>query len=178
MKKILIGLGILVGAFLILVSVARHVSSTVIVERTFNAPLERVWFLWNDTESMKNWWSPKDFTAPVIQNDFREGGLFLLSMKSPNGEMFWNTGTYTQIIPNQKIVSAFSFSDSTGKVLKGSEIPVPGAWPDAITVTVDFKEANRKTTVRVQEDGIPLIMKVLAKMGWEQQFDKFATLLP
>lgn len=156
---------------------AARTPSTVIVEHTLSAPLTKVWKLWIDAEAMKKWWGPKDFTAPVIQNDFKVGGSFLLSMKAPDGKMFWNTGKYIEIVPFEKIVSSMSFSDETGRVFTGSEIPVPGKWPDAVTVTVEFKEMDGKTHVLIQEEGIPLLMKVMAKMGWEQQFDKLDSLL-
>ena len=176
--KILAGIAIaLILLAIVFVLIARKSSTTVYVERTFSAPVEKVWRVWNDPESMKKWWSPKDYTAPVIKNDFRAGGAFLLSMRSPKGEMFWNTGTYKEIVPNRKIVSTMSFSDETGKAIPGSEVKVPGEWPDEITVTVEFKEAERKTTVTITEVGIPLIMKLFAKLGWEQQLDKFETLL-
>ncbi|TGN19153.1 SRPBCC family protein [Leptospira idonii] len=169
-------LGIVIALFLFVI-VARKTSSTVTVSRTFQAPSDRVWFVWTDTESMKQWWSPKDFTAPVIQNDFKVGGKFLLSMKSPDGEMFWNSGTYKEIIPGKKIVSVMSFSDESGKIIPGSEVKVPGDWPDEIQATVEFQEVEGKTSVSIEEVGIPLIMKLMAKMGWEQQFDKLEVLL-
>ena len=166
-----------VGALVVVVLVARRTSSVVRVERTFQAPVERVWRLWEDPEQMKNWWSPKNFTAPVIHSDFRVDGKFLLSMRSSAGEMFWNTGVYREIIPYKKIVSTHSFSDESGRVVRGDEIPVPGVWPDEITVTVEFSSSDGKTTVSVEEIGIPLIMKVFAALGWEQQFDKIEALL-
>lgn len=176
--KILAGIAVALILFVtIFVLIARKSSSTVYVERTFHAPVEKIWKVWNDPESMKKWWSPKDYTAPVIKNDFRVTGTFLLSMKSPKGEMFWNTGSYKEIVAHKRIVSTMSFSDENGKVVPGSEVKVPGKWPDEITVTVEFKEADGKTRVTITEVGIPLIMKMFAKMGWQQQFDKFETLL-
>lgn len=159
------------------VLIARKTSATVHVERILPAPVEKIWKLWNDPESMKQWWGPKDYSAPVIKNDFRVGGSFLLSMRSPQGEIFWNTGTYKEIVTNKKIVSSLSFSDENGKAVPGSEVPVPGEWPDEITVTVAFSEADGKTRVAISEAGIPLIMKLFAGMGWQQQFDKFEALL-
>jgi PhnB protein len=123
------GLKILAGTAVVLVLcatvfvlIARKTSSTVHVERAFYAPVERVWKLWNDPESMKQWWGPKNYTAPVITNDLRVGGVFLLSMRSPKGEMFWNTGTYKEIVMNKKIVSTLSFSDENGKAVTGAEL--------------------------------------------------------
>jgi uncharacterized protein YndB with AHSA1/START domain len=165
---------ILIVAF---VFIARGLGSTVYVERTFAAPAEKVWKLWNDPESMKKWWGPKDYSAPVIKNDLRVGGNFLFSMRSPKGEIFWNTGIYKEIVPNARIVSTLSFSDEKGEAIPGSEVKVPGKWPDEITVTVEFKESSGKTTVTITEVGIPLIMKLFGTMGWQQQLDKFETLL-
>jgi uncharacterized protein YndB with AHSA1/START domain len=172
--KILAGLLTCLALF---VFVARKVSSPVHVERVFNAPVAKVWAMWNDPETMKKWWSPRDYTAPVVQNDLRVGGKFLLSMRSPKGEMFWNTGTYKEVVANQRIVSSLSFSDESGKVLPGARTPVPGQWPDEITLTVDFRDEGGRTRVHVEEVGIPLIMKLLATMGWEQQMDKLEALL-
>ena len=109
--KILAGIAVALILFVtIFVLIARKSSSTVYVERTFPAPVEKIWKVWNDPESMKKWWSPKDYTAPVVKNDFRVNGTFLLSMKSPKGEMFWNTGTYKEIVAHKRIVSTMSFS--------------------------------------------------------------------
>lgn len=170
---------IVVVLFLIVtfVFIARGRSSTVYVERTVSAPAEKVWELWNDPAAMKKWWGPKDYTAPVIKNDLRVGGSYLLSMRSQKGEMFWNTGTYKEITPYTKIVSTMSFSDENGEVLPGSKVPVPGKWPDEITVTVEFKGTNERTTIAITEVGIPLIMKFFGALGWQQQLDKFETLL-
>ena len=177
LKKVLIGFVLLAVVLFGVVRMAANTPCTVVVERTLKAPVAKVWQLWNDPEAMKNWWSPKDFTAPVIQNDFREGGTFLLSMRSPKGEMFWNTGTYKSIVPNQRIISSLQFSDENGKVIPGAQVKIPGSWPDEVTVKVDFKEENGATKVTVTEVGIPLLMKLFATMGWNQQFDKFERLL-
>jgi uncharacterized protein YndB with AHSA1/START domain len=172
--KVTGGIVVAIGLF---IWVARQTLTTVSVTHTFNAPIERVWILWNDPESMKKWWSPKDFTAPVIKNDLRVGGAFLFSMRSPQGEMFWNAGTHKEVIPQQRVVSEMRFSDENGTLMKGADVPVPGVWPDTFLVTAEFRAVDGKTLVTVQEEGIPLIMKMFATMGWKQQFEKLETLL-
>jgi uncharacterized protein YndB with AHSA1/START domain len=159
------------------VFVTRHISSTVTAERTFNAPISNVWAVWTNAESMKKWWSPKDYTAPVIENDFKVGGKFLFSMKSPQGEIFWNAGHYQEIVLQQKIVSVMSFADEHGNLIPGAKVKVPGVWPDEIPIIVEFTDLNGKTKVTVEEKDVPLIMKPFATMGWKQQFDKLEALL-
>jgi len=170
-------LGAIVLVLVVLGVLALEVRTTGSYERTFNAPNEQVWRVWNDPDSIKQWWGPAGYTAPTISNDLRVGGTFLWAMKSPRGEMFWNTGVYQEVIPNSRIVSTMSFADETGKALPGSKAPVPGRWPDAITVTTEFSESNGKTKVTVKEVGMPLLVMILSRVAWDQQFDKIAGLL-
>ena len=170
-------LGAVVLALGVLVLVALEVRATGSYERTFNASLDKVWRVWNDPDSIKHWWGPRCYTAPFIRSDLRVDGAFLWAMKSPKGEMFWNTGVYKEVVPNRRIVSTMSFADETGKALPGSKAPVPGRWPNAIMVTVDFSESSGKTKVTVTEVGLPLIVKILSGAAWDQQFDKIESLL-
>jgi uncharacterized protein YndB with AHSA1/START domain len=91
--------------------------------------------------------------------------------------MFWSTGTYTEVVANKKIVSTMSFSNENGKAIPGSQVSVPGKWPNEITVIVEFSESEGKARVTVAEVGIPLIVYALSKIGWAQQFDKIQLLL-
>jgi uncharacterized protein YndB with AHSA1/START domain len=161
----------------LLVLGAWNFHTTVSMERTFNASVADVWRVWNDADSIKKWWGPKGYTALVVRNDVREGGSYLWAMKSGQGKMFWSTGTYKEIVADKKIVSTMSFSNESGKTISGSQVSVPGQWPDEINVIVEFNESEGKTRVTVEEVGIPLIVYPLSKIGWAQQFDKIQLLL-
>jgi uncharacterized protein YndB with AHSA1/START domain len=170
-------LGSIILLLALLVLGAWNFHTTVSTERTFNASIADVWRVWNDADSIQKWWGPKGYTALVVRNDLREGGTYLWAMKSQQGKMFWNTGTYQEVVANQKIVSAMSFSNENGKIIPGSQVSVPGQWPDQITVIVVFSQSEGKSRVTVTEVGIPLIAYPLMKMGWAQQFDKIQLLL-
>ncbi|MGD0269123.1 MAG: SRPBCC domain-containing protein [Candidatus Sulfotelmatobacter sp.] len=161
----------------LLVLGAWNFHTTVRTERTFNASVADVWRIWNDTDSIKKWWGPKGYTALVVRNDVREGGSYLWAMKSEQGRMFWNTGSYKEVVANKKIVSTMSFSNENGKIIPGSQVSVPGQWPNEITVIVAFSESEGKARVTVTEVGVPLIVYALLKIGWAQQFDKIQLLL-
>jgi uncharacterized protein YndB with AHSA1/START domain len=156
---------------------AWNVSTTVSTERTFNAPAAEVWKVWNDAESIQKWWGPKGYSAVVVRNDVRPEGDFLWGMQSGHGQTSWNTGTYREVVAGRRIVSTMSFSDEKGRVIPGPRAPVPGRWPDAITVIADFSESTGKAKVTVTEVGVPLIVYPLMKIGWGQQFDKIQLLL-
>jgi uncharacterized protein YndB with AHSA1/START domain len=166
---------VLVVAALIVVALRVHTTGS--YARTFNASPDRLWRIWNDPDAIGKWWGPKDFTAPIIKNDPRVGGTYLWSMRSSGGAIVWNTGVYKELIPNARIVSTMSFADATGRALPGSQAPVPGHWPDEILVTTEFTESGGKTTVTVTEVGVPLFVKFLSKIAWQQQFDKVESLL-
>jgi uncharacterized protein YndB with AHSA1/START domain len=161
----------------LLVLGAWNFHTTVRIERTFNASGADVWRVWNDADFIKKWWGPKGYTALVVRNEVREGGSYLWAMRSEQGRMFWSTGTYKEVVANKKIVSTMAFSNENGKTIPGSQVSVPGRWPDEITVIVEFSESEGKTRVTVAEVGIPVIVYPLSKIGWAQQFDKIQSLL-
>ena len=161
----------------LLVLGAWNFHTTVRMERTFNVSVADVWRVWNDADSIKKWWGPKGYTALVVRNDLREGGSYLWAMKSAQGRMYWSTGTYKEGVANKKIVSTMSFANENGKAIPGSQVSVPGQWPNEITIIVEFSESAGKVKVTVTEVGIPLIIYAPAKIGWAQQFDKIQLLL-
>lgn len=161
----------------LLIVSAWNFHTTVCMKHTFNASEADVWRVWTDSDSIQKWWGPKGYTALVVRNDVREGGSYLWAMKSKQGRMFWNTGTYKEVVPNKKILATMSFSNESGKIIPGSQVSVPGKWPHQITVIVGFSESEGKARVTVTEVGIPLIAYPLLKIGWDQQFDKIQLLL-
>ena len=170
-------LGGVVLVLVVLVLVALEVRTTGSYERTFDASHDKVWRVWTDADSMKHGWGPRGYTAPFIRNDLRVGGTYLWAMKSPKGEMSWNTGVYKEVVPHKRIVSTISFADETGKAIPGSKVPVSGRWPNTVTVIVEFSESSGKTKVTVTKVGLPLIVKILSRVAWHQQFDKIESLL-
>ena len=85
-----------------------------IVTRVIDAPRELVWKAWTEPKYVKQWWGPKDFTAPFCEMDFRMGGKFLYCMKAPDGQEFWNGGEYFEIVPHEKIVFLLYPADAKG----------------------------------------------------------------
>jgi uncharacterized protein YndB with AHSA1/START domain len=156
---------------------AWNLHTTVSAERTFNASEADLWRIWTDPDSIQKWWGPSGYTALVARNDLREGGSYLWAMKSKQGKMSWSAGTYTEVVANKRIISTMSFSNENGKAIPASQVPVPGRWPNKITVIVDFSESAGKAKVTVTEVGIPLIVYPFSKIGWAQQLDKIQTLL-
>jgi len=153
-------------------------SNDLTITRIFDAPLKIVWKAWTDPEEVKNWWGPKDFTSPVIKIDLREGGTSLYCMRSPEGQDYWSTGVYKEIIPLKRIVSTDSFADEEGNVVPASNYGIEEDWPLKLLVTVTFDEEDGKTKLKLRHEGIPAgENRDLTEAGWKESFDKLSKYL-
>jgi uncharacterized protein YndB with AHSA1/START domain len=148
----------------------------VLVTRIFEAPVERVWKAWSDSEEVMKWWGPKVFTSPVAKIDFREGGKSLVCMRSPDGHDMYNTWTYQKIVPNQRIEYIFNFSDKDGNKLDPAQIGMPPGIPKDGHHVVTFKDlGNGKTEMTMVEHGYTSSEVVeLSKAGLNECLDKMA----
>jgi len=153
----------------------RSAERELVITRIFDAPRELVWKAWTEPEHFKKWWGPKNFTAPVIKIDLRVGGGYLYCMRSSEGQEFWTTGAYREIVPMERLVYTDSFSDAEGNPVPASHYGVPGDWPSELLVTVTFEEVGSKTKMTLRQVGIPAgVMSEMAVAGWNESFDKLA----
>jgi uncharacterized protein YndB with AHSA1/START domain len=144
-----------------------------VIERVIDAPREQVWEAWTDPEKVKQWWGPKQFTAPTIQSDFKVGGTYLYSMRSPEGQEFWSTGTFREIVPMERIVVTDSFADEDGNAVPASHYGMGEGFPDETEITVTFEDVNGKTRLTVRQPAIPGEMGEQSEQGWNESLDKF-----
>jgi uncharacterized protein YndB with AHSA1/START domain len=70
------------------------------IERTFRAPIERVWAMWTTKAGLEAWYWPVPMVAKVIALDVRVGGGFEIG--SP-GFPHTSRGTYTAIVPFERL---------------------------------------------------------------------------
>jgi uncharacterized protein YndB with AHSA1/START domain len=145
-----------------------------VIERVIDAPREQVWKAWTEPDEIKKWWGPKDFTAPSVESDFREGGSYLWAMKSPDGTVYWNTGTFQEIVPPERLVVTDSFADEQGNVVPPSHYGMEGDHPMEGKAVVTFEELDsNKTKLTVRYYGIaPSETRDLAEQGWNETLDK------
>lgn len=146
-----------------------------IITRVFDAPRELVFKAWTEPERFKRWWGPKNFTAPVCTIDLRVGGRYLNCMRSSEGQDFWTTGVYREIVEPERIVYTDSFADEKGNPVPASHYGMTGEWPLETLVTVTFEEHEGKTKMTLRHVGMPSgEMSDMAGAGWSESFDKLA----
>jgi uncharacterized protein YndB with AHSA1/START domain len=87
-------------------TVERTSERELVVTRTFNAPTRLVFEAWTTPELFKQWWVPKSMGMVLrsCEMDVRVGGRYRLVFghdASNTAEFF---GTYTEVIPNSRLV--------------------------------------------------------------------------
>lgn len=148
------------------------------LERIFEAPVERVWAAWTDPEMIKQWWGPKDFTAPAARIDFRVGGRYLYCMRSPEGRDYYSAGTFREIEPYKRISMTDGFSDPAGNLVPASYYEMTEDMPLVMIITVTFEPQGGRTkftlhhqVVRNEE------VKRNTAQFWIDTFDKLEKIL-
>lgn len=150
-----------------------------VIERIFNAPRALVWKAWTDPEMLAKWWGPKNFTTTVKKMDARVGGSVLVGMHSPEGQTFWSTGTYLEIVPMEKLVVTDSFADENGNIVSASHYGMEEGFPLELTVIITLEDIGaNKTKMTLRHIGMPeSTMKEMTGAGWNEMFDKLQAIL-
>jgi hypothetical protein len=60
-----------------------------IIDRTFNAPIDKVWAAFTNPEILAKWWSPAGMKNYHASTDVREGGEFRYCFESSEGVRYW-----------------------------------------------------------------------------------------
>ncbi len=113
-----------------------------VLERTLNAPIQKVFDAWTKAELLAKWFAPGPMTCRVDAFDARVGGGYRMSMVSPEGEHTC-VGTFTAIKAPNHLAFTFNWA---GEPL-----------PKDMLCTVDLKEVGGKTHLRFVHAGFPNI---------------------
>jgi uncharacterized protein YndB with AHSA1/START domain len=111
--------------------------------------------------------------------DFKEGGVSLVCMRSPDGFEIYNTWTYSKIFPLHSIEYVLRFSDKNGNTLNPASIGLPPGIPEAVPHVIRFEDLGNGTTkLTIIESGYASEQTVeISKLGMQQCLDKMETLL-
>ena len=149
-----------------------------VIERTFDAPREKMWQAWTDGEKQRSWWGPKTYTAPSVTIDLRVGGKYLGVMRSPEGRDYWSTGVYRKIEPMSYLEMTDSFADEKGNVVSVAYYGMESDYPMELLVQVTFEDVGRQTHMKLKHIGFPAgELLEQCKIAWGESFDKLADIL-
>jgi uncharacterized protein YndB with AHSA1/START domain len=147
----------------------------VVIERTFDAPVDLIWQMWTVPEHFMAWYGPDGATIPVAKMDVRVGGtrLVCMEMQSANGlTRMWFTGEYREVVQNERLVYTESMSDENGKVSPPPDRGPSEGHPTTTEVRVELEEVSGRTKMVMTHAGIPADSPGAA--GWAMSLDKLA----
>jgi uncharacterized protein YndB with AHSA1/START domain len=129
--------------------------------RVFDAPKQLVFEAWSKAEYLSRWFTPAPLTTYGCELDFRPGGVFRLTMRTPDGIAYPMDARFTEIVSDERIV----FAATVHGDLK-------------ILTTVTFVENEGKTTLTVhQVYSHESDATRGANAGWTLTLDQLATYL-
>lgn len=151
---------------------------TFVIQRTFDAPIERVFSMWTSPEHLAQWLPPAGSKMHFLRPDIAPGKTALFAITGEHGAMHVRA-EYLAIEPPQRIVYVQQFVDEREELA-----PAPGAeiWPSALRNTVLFTEeaeGRTRVTLTTEPHGETTAVEVEAfvlerpgmTLGWTGSFD-------
>jgi uncharacterized protein YndB with AHSA1/START domain len=115
-------------------------TNTVHIERTFQAPADRVFDAWTSAEVIRRWWQAEHgWETSEAEVDLRVGGAVRVVMRDPAKDVeYGGGGTYTEIDPPSRLAFTWLWDGDTRRTL----------------IEIDFEESGGATRVSFTHTGL------------------------
>jgi uncharacterized protein YndB with AHSA1/START domain len=142
-----------------------HRAQVLRIERTFDAPVERVFEAWTSQEVLRRWlYGMPGWETPTAEVDLRVGGRIRIVMRDPaDGTEAGATGEYLVVEPPQRLVFTWVWDDQ----------------PDhPQLIELEFSELQGRTAVLMTNSAIPTDGRLMSQeRGWNVCYDNLERLL-
>ncbi len=130
------------------------VKAAVTVSITVDAPVEKTWNYFTESNHIKNWYfASDDWQAPIVANDLRQGGNFLTRMEAKDGSAGFDfEGTYTEV----KKYDTIEYDIADGRHVK-----------------ITFSQTGNKSTVTETFETEDMNSANVQRDGWQAILDNF-----
>jgi uncharacterized protein YndB with AHSA1/START domain len=135
------------------------------IERTFDAPVERVFGAWTSEEVLRRWLhGMPGWETPTAEVDLRVGGRIRIVMRDPSdGTEAGATGEYRVVDPPHRLVFTWVWDDQPEQ-------------PQLIEL--ELSERDGRTTVEMTNSAIPTDARLESQQrGWHVCYDNLERLL-
>ena len=130
------------------------------IERTIQAPREKVFRAWSDPEEIIKWWGPEGCSSSGAEIDLREGGRYRIQMTTPEGGEHITHGEYREVRPPEKLV--FTWVWEKVAEMEGVET----------LVTLEFLEKGEATGLILTQERFPTEQdRKNHEWGWNSSLD-------
>ncbi|WP_017931843.1 SRPBCC family protein [Robiginitomaculum antarcticum] len=144
---------------------------TLTVERTLNAPRDKIWRCWTDPDLLKQWYVPKPWYIPTVDLDVRPGGRCNFTMAGPDGERIENVGCYLEVTSQERLVFTDGYSEDF--------MPRPDGFMTGVVKLSDAGKGQTKMLWSARHATPELKQKHLDmgfEQGWNACVDQLAAL--
>ena len=147
------------------------------LNRTFDAPLQKVFDAYTKEEHLCNWWGSTPFDLIVCELDFQPNGRFFYGLVSTDFKMH-GVFDYLEIEAPNMITFINYFADEKGLPIRH---PMSDTWPIKMMNINTFKEIEEKTELLIRvkafqanEEELKTFKDGLGSMeaGFKGTFDK------
>jgi len=120
--------------------------TSITVETTVKAPVEKVWKYWNEPEHITKWaFASDDWHAPQAENDLKKNGKFKTVMAAKDGSFSFDfEGVYTNVQLNKLI--EYTIAD-------GRKVKVTFSPQGNETRIIETFDAESENSVEMQRGG-------------------------
>ena len=108
--------------------------TTLIINRNFPVPVDKVYAAWTDPSIATQWMAPGDMVAEV-SIDARVGGRYRIQMKEANGDLHITGGEYTEVVENERLSYTWQWEGTDEESLVTVEFRSSGSDATDITLT-------------------------------------------
>ncbi len=133
-------------------------TTTLRMERTFEAPAQAVFDAWTSEEVMRRWWhAVHEWETTVAEVDLRIGGAVRVVMRNPETDIeYGGGGQYTEIDPPSRLAFTWLWDDNDTRTL----------------IELDFEETEGATKVHFTHSDLWDEEAVRShEDGWGKAFD-------
>jgi uncharacterized protein YndB with AHSA1/START domain len=115
--------------------------ATFVIERSYDAPPQRVFRAWSEPTLKARWFGPKTLPEDGRSMEFKVGGLEHFRITTPSGETYSYDAVYQDIVADVRIVYSYDMHRDDDRI--------------SVSVsTVEFEAAGEGTKLRYTEQGV------------------------
>jgi len=127
-----------------------------VLRRVFRVSKKRLFEAWTNPVEIKKWWQlGEGWTVTSANVNLRVGGKFHIAAKSDQGAYHAVTGTFREIVPEERLVYTWVVEDAK-------------AGPEESLVIVEFREQDGNTELTLNHEFLRKRARLPVEGGWVQ----------
>jgi uncharacterized protein YndB with AHSA1/START domain len=155
------------------------------INRSFAAPIERLYQMWTDPNHFSKWLPPTGFDMTFVSCNLVAGGKSFYFMSSAEGAKMYGRANYLELHRPDRVVYTQQFCDENENVVRHPLVPT---WPETMLTTVALNSEGPtqtrititwETVANASKEELETFIEMRGGMtqGWTGSFDKLETYL-